>query len=145
MGEVKSWDKEAEARLPGASSGLAAASGFLGVHRDPPLGLSGWGEGPKGQSTQSSQETSHSAAPRHYCQALGQAAGGRHWMLQEHSSLGYACVSGDLGEVRGIVNSVMPPHLQAWAKRDEAGGDNSLGAHSMQSYPAVWAGQKQWK
>lgn len=69
-GEVKSWDKEAGARLPGASSGLAAASGFLGVHREPPgppLGLSGWGEGPKGQSTQSSQETSRSAAPRHYC------------------------------------------------------------------------------
>lgn len=29
-GEVKSWDKGAGARLPGAFSGLAAASGFLG-------------------------------------------------------------------------------------------------------------------
>lgn len=66
-------------------------------------------------------------------------------MPQEHSSLDYACVSGDPGEVRGMGNSVTPPHLQAWANRDEAGGDNSLGAHSMQSYPAVWAGQKQRK
>lgn len=147
-GEVKSWDKEAGARLPGAFSGLAAASGFLGVHREPPgppLGLSGWGEGPKGQSTQSSQETSCSAAPRHSCQGLSQAAGGRHWMLREHSSLFYACVSGDLGERRGTVNSAMPPHLQTWANRNESGGDSSLEAHSMQSYPALWAGQKQWK
>lgn len=71
-GEVKSWDKEAGARLPGAFSGLGAAPGFLGVHREPPgppLGLSGWGEGPKGQSTQSSQETSCSAAPRDSAEA----------------------------------------------------------------------------
>lgn len=38
----------------------------------------------------------------------------------------YACVSEDLGEMRGTVNSAIPSHLQAWANRDEAGGDTFL-------------------
>lgn len=57
----------------------------------------------------------------------------------------YACVSGELGQMRDNVNSVILPHLQAWANRDEAGGDTSLGTHSMKSYTAMWAGQKQWR
>lgn len=59
---MKRWGKEARTGLPESSSGLTAASGVLGVHREPsdlPLGLPGCG-----LMIQSSLETSHSTAPR---------------------------------------------------------------------------------
>lgn len=49
---VKRWSKEAGAGLLVSFSGLAAASGFLRVHREPPdlpLGLPDCGGGPERQ------------------------------------------------------------------------------------------------